>query len=324
MNGFLICGLLLLAAVNTTLAAAKAVKGKAPAAPIVAETSDPVEQEYQRLLALDDKVHEEIDQLIRDNAAFKEKGAGVAEAALALKIEQRLEPVRQGWQDFLQLHPKHARGFLAHGSFLNDLGEELDASKQWERARELDPANPAAWNNLANYFGHRGPVKKAFEYYAKAIALDPKQSVYHHNLGTTVFLFRTAAMEFYQINEQQVFDRALAHYAEAMRLAPDDFKLAADVAQTYYGIRPPRHDAAIAAWEQALKLARDDAEREGIHLHLARVQINAGRFEVARKELMLVQHDTLQVTKQRVAQTLETKEKLAQEGAKPAPAPVKP
>ena len=31
-------------------------------------------------------------------------------------------------------------------------------------------------------------VKKAFSYYEKAIELDPKEPVYYHNFGTTVFL----------------------------------------------------------------------------------------------------------------------------------------
>lgn len=314
MNALLLCCIAVLAVTNGTRAATNAVKGATAAA---GAPVDPAEQEYRRLLALDDKVHEEIDQLIRENAAFKAKGAGIAEAALALKIEQRREPVRQAWEDFLRKNSRHARGFLAYGSFLNDLGDELAAGKQWERARELDPQNPAVWNNLANYHGHRGPVKKAFEYYAKAIMLNPNEALYHHNLGTTVFLYRKDAMEFYRSTEQQVFDRALLHYAEALRLEPEDFKLAADVAQTYYGIRPPRNDEAVAAWERALKLAGDDAEREGVHLHLARVQINAARFAEARKHLALVQQASLQETKQRLAQMLEEREK------KPTPPPAK-
>ena len=32
-------------------------------------------------------------------------------------------------------------------------------------------------------------MKKSFEYYAKAIELEPNESACYHNFGTTVFLF---------------------------------------------------------------------------------------------------------------------------------------
>ena len=51
------------------------------------------------------------------------------------------------------------------------------------RPWRLDPKNPAAWNNLASVYGHHGPMAKAFEYYTKAIELNPGESVYYHNLG---------------------------------------------------------------------------------------------------------------------------------------------
>jgi len=76
------------------------------------------------------------------------------------------------------------------------LHDEEGAQEQLEKAIELNSKDPAAYNNLANIYGHIGPVKKAFEYYAKAIELRPLEPVYYHNFGTTVYLFRKDAMEF--------------------------------------------------------------------------------------------------------------------------------
>ena len=73
-----------------------------------------------------------------------------------------------------------------------DSGEERDtkseeaAEEQLDKALAADTNNPAIYNNLANIYGHHGPVKKAFEYYAKALQLNPLEPVYYHNLGTTV------------------------------------------------------------------------------------------------------------------------------------------
>jgi tetratricopeptide (TPR) repeat protein len=279
----------------------------------VPDPNDPVEKEYLKLLADDDAAQKEADRWISDADAFEAKGAKPSRAALTAKIEQRFEPVRKAYKDFLQRHPKHARARLAYGSFLNETHDEDEAVVQWEKARQLDPANPAAWNNLANHFGHRGPVKKAFEYYAKAIELDPDEPVYLQNLATTTYLFRVDAREFYNIDEAQVFDRALDLYRKALKLDPTNFPLATDFAQSYYGIKPLRTEEALTAWNYALKVANDDIEREGVYLHMARVELNSGLFEEARKHLNVVTNGMYTVLKTRLVKNLAEKEGKAKE-----------
>jgi len=291
--------------------AGAASRPKADVAPVPTSTRDPVELELRKIMIADDEAQDEADRWIKDNAAFKSQGAGLGDATLRARVSQRLDPVRLSYERFLEKHPKHARARLAYGSFLNDLGEEFEAMQQWEKARELDPTQPAAWNNLANYFGHRGPVRKAFEYYQKAIELNPNESVYYHNFGTTVFLFRKDAQEVFQINEQQVFDKALTLYALALKLDPKNFPLASDVAQTYYGIKPTRMQDALAAWEHALTLAGDSAEREGVYLHMARLKIMGGEFDAARRHLSAVTNAMYQVLKDRVVKNLAEREAKA-------------
>jgi tetratricopeptide (TPR) repeat protein len=272
---------------------------------------DPVELEYLKLLAEDDAAQKEADKWIRDAQAFESKGAGISQATLTAKIEQRLEPVKKAYEDFLRRHPNHVKARLAFGSFLNDIHESEAAVVEWEKARQIDPKNPAAWNNLANYYGHEGPIEKAFEYYAKAIELDPKEPVYLQNLATITYLFRPDAMAIYQCSEEEVFNRALDLYKKALELDPENFILAHDLAQSYYGIRPMRVEEAITAWTTALKLAGDDIERQGIHLHLARVKLNSGRFEDARQHLKAVTHEMHSVLKERLEKNLAAKEAKA-------------
>lgn len=286
---------------------------------------DPVEAEYRRLLELDDRTLEQIDQLIRD---FQQaaRDSDEARAKLRREIDERVRRVREAYEDFLRRHPGHARAHLAYGSFLNETKDEEAAVEQWEKARQLDPENPAAWNNLANYYGHRGPVTNAFRYYERAIELDPREPVYYHNFGTTVYLFRQDAMRHYGITEQEVFDKAMDLYARALQLDPTNFFLAHDIAQTYYGIRPLRTNDALLAWTYTLALARDNIERQGVIIHLARVNIMAGRFDKARELLEKVTEPTLGDLKARVWRNLETREAAARAPtnspvAPPAPGP---
>ncbi len=332
----LLIGLLgVLLATNQPAAVSNLVLQKTGISLSVPDKNDPVEKEFQKLLADDDAAQAEVDQWIKDNEKFKEKGAGIGTATLTPRIKQRFEPVRKAYEDFLRRHPEHTRARLAYGSFLGDIGEEAESAAQMEKARELDPKNPAAWNNLANYYGHNGPVTKAFEYYAKAIELNPNESIYYHNFATTVYLFRHDATNYFKLGQQQVFDKAMALYRKALELDPENFVLATDYAQSYYGFTPPKTgDAeadrrakeehfqdAMAAWQAALKLARDDIEKQGVLIHFARLQINAGRFDEARTNLNAVTNDMFTTTRQKLLKNLAAAEDKAKGTNAPAPAP---
>lgn len=277
-------------------------------------TNDPVEAEYEKLLADDDAAQEEADKLIRENEKFAANGTGWSGPELASRIRARLDPVHEAYDSFIKRHPNHARARIAYASFLGDFGDEDNAREQLEKALPLDPKNPAVYNNLANIYGHSGPVKKAFEYYAKAIELNPLEPVYYQNFGTTVYLFRTDAKEYYGITEKQVFDKALELYGKATKLAPEDFPLATDVAQTYYGIQPHRTEDALRAWTNTLSLAHDEIEREGVYIHLARIKSQwAGRYEEARAHLNAITNDAFADLKKRLLRNINEAEKKTRE-----------
>ena len=270
----------------------------------VPDTNDPAEQELQKLMADDDAAQAEVDKWIRDNTDFYTQGAGEPKDELNKRIMERFGPIRKGYEDFLRRHPDSAHGYLAYGSFLNDTGDEEGSMTQYEKSRQLDPKNPAAWNNLANFYGEHGPLTNAFIDYAKAIELNPNEPVYYQNLATTVYLYRKDAREFYGITEPQVFNKALALYQKAIQLDPDNFPLATDYAQSYYGIRPLRTNDALVAWTNALQIARDEVEREGVYIHLARIKISIGQFAEARAQLDAVTNAAYTDMKKRLERNL--------------------
>jgi tetratricopeptide (TPR) repeat protein len=289
----------LLAATNLAPGATNLPSTTAPAA------DDPVEKEYQKLMADDDAAQTEVEQWTRDNDAAAARGAALPPADLQRRIRDRLAPIRTAYDDFLKRHPNHARARVAYGSFLSDLQDEVGAQEQFEKALALNAKDPAAHNNLANLYGHTGQVRKAFDHYAKAIELNPKEPVYYDNFGTTVYLFRQDAMEFYGISEQQVYDKAIELYRKALELDPHNFPLAADVARTYYGIKPLRLEDALQAWTNTLALAGNEIEREEVYLHLARLKLQADRFAEVRAHLNAVTNEGYAVLKQRLVRNLD-------------------
>ena len=293
-----------LVATNQPAAISNLVFNQTGASVEMADPNDPVEQEFLGVMEEDDAAQNEVDKWIRDNNEFARHGAGVPAEELNKRILERLNSVRKAYDDFIERHPNHARARIAYASFLDDIGDEEGSFKQMYRARELDPNNPAVWNNLANYYGHNGDPKKAFEYYARAIDLNPKEPIYFENLGTTVFLFRVDAKEFYNINEQQVFDKAMDLYNHALALNPDSFVLATFVAQSYYGIKPMRTNDALQAWTNALNIAHNEVEREGTFVHLARTKMLAGRYDEAMSDINLVTNENFTALKERVERAI--------------------
>ena len=274
-----------LLATNQPLAISNLVQQQTGVSVAIANPGDPAEKELQQLMENDDAALAEVDQWIQTNNALMTTGAGESKEALNQRIHARLNTVRTNYADFLRRHPDSSRGYLAYGSFLDDIGDEEAGKVQFANASQLDPKNPAAWNNLANYYGENGALTNAFADYARAIELDPSEPVYYQNLATTVYLFRKNAREYYGISEQQVFDKALELYRKAIQLDPENFELATDYAESYYGIRPLRTNDTLVAWTNALNIAHNDVEREGVFIHLARVKTAAGLFDEARVQL---------------------------------------
>ena len=322
MNDLLIGLLSALVATNPPAAVSNLVQKKTGLSVAIADPNDPVERAYRKLMTDDDAAQAEVDGWIKERNRFSDTQTDVERASLNLRIRHRFQPIVKGYDDFLAAHPKHAKARIAYGSFLNDIGEEASAEAQWNKALEIDPKNPATWNNLANFYGHNGNVKKSFEYYAKAMELDPTEPVYVQNFATTVFLFRKDAMEYYKITEQEVFAKAMGLYRKALSLDPENFSMAAELAQTYYGVKPPKlddtnatrqaelklADEALAAWQAAQKLSRNELEREGIHIHFARWQINTARYEAARKSLAAVTNDLWAASKKTLLKKLDSRE----------------
>ena len=56
-----------------------------------------------------------------------------------------------------------------------------EATYRWQKAVEIDPTYPSAWNNLAIAYEHEGNFTEAQKAYEKAIQLDPKNMMIRQN-----------------------------------------------------------------------------------------------------------------------------------------------
>ena len=104
----------------------------------------PEEKELREVMIADDAAQDEVNQWLHDyDSQADTNKTAAASAALSLRIKARFGKVRDAYDNFLQRHPESAHGFLAYGSFLNDIGDEEGAHLQYENSLQLDPKNPA-------------------------------------------------------------------------------------------------------------------------------------------------------------------------------------
>lgn len=309
MNRLLIAiasGLVACAGVGCRTAGNLASRPNANASIKTNSTNAALETELQAIINRAESANAEADRILETNT--NESLSSDQLEKMRSDIQDREKAVQQDFLRFIHAHPNYGGGYAGYGDFLLGHYDELGARDQLERALEFDRANPTVYNDLANIYGHRGDVKEAFNYYAKAIQLDPNEPVYYQNFATTVFLFRPDAREYYNINEQQVFDKAMVLYSNAMRLDPTNYALAVDVAKSYYGIKPWRFEDAMRSWTNALNLARSEIDRQEIYTHFARIQIQAGNFGRAREFLDQVTEPQFAALKNRMLKTIRTKE----------------
>ena len=318
MNGFLISLLGAMLATNQVTQVSNVVARTTGLALPVVDPTDPAERALRAVMEQDDEAIADAERWITEDQ--KQMAAGSpASATLDLRMQERFEGVIKTYDEFLVRHPKHVRGRLAYGSFLNELGRTDEARAQWEKASELDPQNPAAWNNLASLYVHRPPVTNIFVYLGKAADLNPREPVYLRNLADAISLYRKDAREFYGLpDDTAVVRRSMELYRKALELDPTNLFLATDLAQTYYyfllkptatlPVDPKLVDEALEAWRAAERIARDEVQRQGLYLHMARVCGTQGRYSEARRHLAQVDKPEFEESKKRLARSVDQRE----------------
>lgn len=275
-----------------------------------------IEPELQKIIDKDNQAQAEVDKWIRDQMTLnKDSEIQMDDPTLPLRVRDHFSEIKQLYEDYLSTHPDSMQGRLAYASFLSDIGNENDATVQWNKLIEKHPQNPVLWNNLGNSFAQRSAPEKAFSYYEEAIRLAPKEPLYVKNLAAVVYLFRREAMDYYLLNELQAIQLAQTLYEKAALMDPDDFVLATQLAQTCYYTIPFDAAKARAWWQKAYELASDEPERQGVILHFARIAILNNQFDEAQKQLDLITYKDYLPLKERLRENLNQRQKIKRDSS---------
>lgn len=279
--------------------------------------AEPVDDQLKKILIADNTAITEIAGLIEKNKAALRNSASERDR-LAFRIRERLDQVRQQYEQFLKAHPKHVKARVAYGSFLTHIDDQKAALGQWKLALETDPANAAALNNIATHLGNvalqggiHSRIPEALDALKKAIALSPQEALYRHNYATTLCNFKLAACRHLKLKPRQVTEMALLQLKTGMELDSKNFEIAADRAETFLDLKPLPRQATLAAWREARKRAKSAGQRDWVNLHESIVHLETGDLDSAEKTLALISKGNHVTLTARLRKALALKRKQA-------------
>ena len=194
-----------------------------------------------------------------------------AEAALGITLWQEGRP-RAGLAHLLEaarLAPNNARILHEVALVYRDLKQYPLSQKYFEKALELQPDFPEAWNNL-------GTVYLILKEWHKAIPCF-KRAAETLTYKTPHFAYNNLGWAYFQIGENQ---KAIESYQKALSLAPD-YSLCWDNLGLAYEATGKWADAK-RAYEKAIRFA---PQFPAPYFHLGRLFLKQGEPEKAREEL---------------------------------------
>jgi len=152
--------------------------------------------------------------------------------------------------------------------------------------------------------------------------LDPHEPVYLQNFATTVIYFAKTPAELSHYRATDFRQGARSLYAGAETFA-DEFSARHRSCAKLLRIKPVRTEDALRSWTNALSIAHDEIEREGVYLHLARFKLNAGLFAEAHAHLNDVTNENYGDLKKLLARNLAERERSRSRPMPPRQPPVR-
>ena len=172
-------------------------------------------------------------------------------------------------------HPRDAAIRGARGEYFWRMNDRDDAVREWLVAVKIEPKNAPILNHLGEAHLAMGEPRESLAFFTRASVVEPQNALTHFSMANIASVFRHGLGK----TEQECFDLALRHFAEAHRLAPQNAAFARGYAETFFMVPKPDWPTALTVWRDCLNLM---PERSFVLLNLARVHMKLGDADSAR------------------------------------------
>ena len=264
----------------------------------------------------------ELRDLVTDGKALLDmfaKTDGARETALPqADKERRVREILARYERLLRDNPDDPEALILYGKFLRAVGERELAFKAFLRADRNAPDLAVVKHQLGAHLAEDGEYSEALPLLRRAVELAPAEPRYRYDFAE----FLAAAGD--PLADSRVLARderdrlMLENFAEAARLKPAEAGYRWRAAEAFHDVAKPDARAALAAWDALAREARTDLEREAVSLHRAKWLILLGRSDEARKLIAASSTPSLDATRRKLLDLLQTHTKALRPGP-PAP-----
>ena len=258
-------------------------------------------------------------QIVEREQLFLKNSSSTNKPLSEQELTRRAQEILSSYESYLEDNSRDVNGLILYGKFLRRMGQARYATGLFLEADKIDPRLAVVKQNIANYLVEEGRLADALPFLLKAVELEPKEPVYHHQLGTFLFLFKEDLLSLgiasVQTNDRNMYEA----FRSASKLAPDNFEYKLRYAQSFFDISDPDWDKALGVWQDLRNQARDRpvSEREYLALGEARAMTQLGRGKEAVTILKTITSPSLRATRESLIK------ELKESGATRKPSPEK-
>lgn len=247
--------------------------------------------------------------LIARRDAFFETAGTLSES----ERSRRAEDLAERFDSFCSRFPDCVPALYFFAEFLRDGGENARAEKLLLKAEELDPSFAPIKFLLAEILASRGATVEAFTRFREAVAADPGNSQLRGVFGEFLLDFRERLLDEKCFSSRDEIDAKMqSEFLAACATDAENFEPFWRFAESFYDVEKPDWERALSAWERVerkLPAERRSALSAVVALHRARVFVELGRFDEARRILTETEGvPALERSRRQVSELLSQKE----------------
>ncbi|MFT3868156.1 MAG: hypothetical protein QM715_06615 [Nibricoccus sp.] len=219
----------------------------------------------------------------------------------------QLQQIGNDYETLIGRNPKFVPAYVAYGLFLGKVDNRKDAIGILLKANALDKNIPVVKNQLGNYLAEEGRPIEAMNYYLSAIQLEPKEALYHLQLGNLIFEARAEFLKSGQWDRSQLDKTMQNSLLQAMQCAPDDWRFGYRYGLSFYQVEKPDWDAALQFWKDFEKKLPAGLQQGAARINQAKVLIAKSQPDEAKTVLASVTEPDLKEEKEKLITEIDAK-----------------
>jgi len=240
----------------------------------------------------------------RQKAAFA-KAEKAGEAYDQEDLRAQLQQICNEYDLLLRDNPKFVPAYVAYALLLGQIDNRKESIALLLKANHLEKNLPVVKNQLGNYLAEEGQPVEAMNYFLSAIQLEPKEPLYHFQLGTLLVEARDEFLKTGQWTRPQLDATMLDAFQQATLCAPDDWRYAYRYGLAFYDVEKADWDTALQFWKDFEKKLKPGLEQQTCRLHEAKVLMEQHHLDEAHASLETVTEPGLAKQKEKLVAELD-------------------